>query len=212
MVHRTRVKICGLTRIEDARYAADRGADAIGLIFHQASPRAVGIEQAVEIRRAMPPYVTVTAVFLDESEDFIAQVIHQVRPDCLQFHGSEAEDFCASWMLPYVKVIPMGSTDDAQTYAQAYESAQGFLLDSNMAGRQGGSGDTFDWSEIPTSFNAPLILAGGIDPTNVAEAIERVKPWGVDVVSGVEASKGVKSTELIDQFFREVNRGDGKYE
>lgn len=201
-----------MTRIEDALYAAERGADAIGLIFHQASPRAVDVEQAVAIRQAMPPLVTVTAVFLDESEDFVARVIHQVRPDCLQFHGSETADFCAAWMLPYVKVIAMGSVDDPQSYAEAYQTAQGFLLDSNTAGRQGGSGDTFDWSVIPTSFNAPLILAGGINPTNVAEAIERLKPWGVDVVSGVEASKGVKSAELVDQFFREVHRADGNHE
>ena len=125
-----------------------------------------------------------------------------------QFHGSEEAEFCASWMLPYIKVIPMGSTENPKAYAAAYDTAQGFLLDSNMAGRRGGSGDTFDWSTIPTSFNVPLILAGGINPMNVAEAIERVKPWGVEVVSGVEASKGIKSTDLIDRFFQEVNRGN----
>ena len=212
MTHRTRVKICGMTSVADAYYAAEKGADAIGLIFHQASPRGIDIQQAIAIREALPPFVTVTAVLLDESEDLIAQVIHQVRPDCLQFHGSESPDFCASWMMPYLKVIPMGSITDPMTYAANYETAQGFLLDSNMAGRQGGTGDTFDWSNIPTSFTAPLILAGGINPTNVAEAIKRVKPWGVDVISGVEASRGVKSTELMDRFFQEVNRGNGNDE
>lgn len=201
-----------MTSVEDALYASAKGADAIGLIMHQASPRAVDVEMAVEIRRAIQPFVTVTAVLLDETEDFIAQVIHRIRPDCLQFHGSESPVFCASWMLPYIKVIPMGSIEDPLAYASAYDTAQGFLLDSNMAGRQGGTGDTFDWSEIPTYFNAPLILAGGINPTNVAEAIKRVKPWGVDAISGVEVSKGVKSNALIDQFFEEVNRGDGNDE
>lgn len=212
MTQGTRVKICGMTRIEDACYAAEQGADAIGLIMHQASPRGIDIDQAITIRQALPPWVTVTAVFLDESDDLIAQVIHQVRPDCLQFHGNESPEFCASWMMPYLKVIPMGSVSDPLAYAADYDSAQGFLLDSNMAGRQGGSGDTFDWSKIPTSFSAPLILAGGINPKNVAEAIERVRPWGVDVVSGVEASKGIKSTELMDQLFEQVDRGDGKFE
>ena len=208
MGQRTRVKICGITRAEDAVYAAEQGADAIGMIFHRASPCAVQIDQAVEIRRAVAPFVTVTAVLLDESEDWIAQVIHQARPDCLQFHGNEPVGVCESWMLPYVKSIPMGSVDDANAYAQAYPSALGFLLDSNMAGRQGGSGDTFDWSNIPSSFDFPLLLAGGINPSNVAEAIVRVKPWGVDVRSGVEVSTGVKSTDLIDRLFREVERAD----
>ena len=208
MTRRTRVKICGFTRKDEALDAARQGVDAIGLVFHQPSSRALDIEQALAIRLAMPPFVTVTALFLDDSEDWVAQVVHQVRPDCLQFHGRETEEFCAAWMTPYIKSIPMGSGVDAQTYAARYPSAQGFLLDSNMAGRLGGSGDTFDWSRIPSSFDAPLILAGGLTPTNVAEAVARVIPWGVDVSSGVEISRGVKSAELIEQMLREVRRGD----
>jgi phosphoribosylanthranilate isomerase len=208
MNYRTRVKVCGITRIEDARYAASRGADSIGLVFHPPSRRKLEVEQALEIRRILPPFVTVTALFLDETEDLVARVVHQLRPDCLQFHGSETPEFCEAWLVPYIKSIPMGSVGDPLVYAQAYESAQGFLLDSNVAGRQGGSGDTFDWSRIPPAFQQPLILAGGIKPSNVADAIVRVKPWGVDVSTGVEASRGVKNSDLIDQFFDEVKRGD----
>ncbi len=208
MVRRTRVKICGITRFEDARAAARAGADSIGFAFHPPSPRFIEIEPALEIRRSLPPYLTVTAVFLDDDEDWIAQVVHRVRPDCLQFHGAEDEAFCAGWTLPYVKSIPMGSVDDIDAYAERYPSAQGFLLDSNAAGRMGGSGDTFDWSDIPDSFDYPLVLAGGIKPSNVADAIARTRPWGVDVSSGVEVSKGIKSAELIEAFIREVKRGD----
>jgi phosphoribosylanthranilate isomerase len=189
-------------------HAASLGADSIGLVFHPPSPRSIDIDQAIAIRRALPPFVTVTALLLNESEDWIAQVIHQVKPDCLQFHGEETAGFCESWNLPYIKSIAMASTANPVDYAGSYTGAQGFLLDSNAAGRRGGSGDTFDWSEIPSPFDYPLILAGGLDSSNVAEAIARVRPWGVDVSSGVEISKGVKSTELIDQFFQEVKRGD----
>jgi len=208
MSSRTRVKICGITRVQDARHAAAMGADAIGLVFHQPSPRALDLGQALEIRRVLPPFVTVTALFLDENEDWIANVLQQLRPDCLQFHGNESLEFCESWGIPYIKSIPMGSIENPEEFAQQYNSAEGFLLDSNAAGRLGGSGDTFDWSKIPASFEYPLLLAGGMNPANVAEAIIRVRPWGVDVSSGVEISKGVKSAELIDHFIHEVKRAD----
>jgi phosphoribosylanthranilate isomerase len=208
MNQRTRIKVCGITRVQDAVYVAEKGSDAIGLIFHQPSLRAVDLEQALEIRRALPPFTAVTAVFLDESEDWIAEVVHRLRPDCLQFHGNEAPAFCEAWEIPYIKAIPMGTIDDPSAYAQEYPQAQGFLLDSNAAGRRGGSGDTFDWSKIPSDFGHPLVLAGGINSSNVAEAIVRITPWAVDVLSGVEASRGIKSSEMIDHFFREVERGD----
>ena len=208
MQRRTRVKICGITRPQDATHAAAMGADSIGLVFHPPSPRYIGIEQAISIRRELPPFVTLTALFLDETAGWVAEVVDRLRPDCLQFHGSEAPEFCESWSMPYLKTIPMGSIEDPVHFASRYQAAQGFLLDSNAAGRLGGSGDTFDWSRIPSSFDHPLLLAGGINPSNVAEAIVRVRPWGVDVSSGVETSKGVKSHDLIDQLFAEVKRGD----
>lgn len=211
MINRTRVKICGITRLEDARLAVDMGADSIGLVFHQPSPRSVSIDQAMEIRQAIPPFVTVTTLFLDESEDWIAQVVHQLRPDCLQFHGNESPDFCESWQTPYIKAIPMGSIADPLHFANSYVAAQGFLMDSNAAGRQGGSGDTFDWSKIPASFQYPLILAGGLNASNVADAIAEIRPWCVDASTGVEVSKGIKSAELMNQFFQEIKRADDIY-
>jgi len=208
MTQRTRIKICGIRRLQDALHIARRGADAIGLVFHPPSPRFLELEAAREIRRALPPFITVTALFLDEAEDWVEQVVEGLRPDCLQFHGNETPDFCEAWNRPYIKSIPMGSIDDPGGYAARHRNAQGFLFDSNAAGRQGGSGDTFDWSRIPPTFEPPLILAGGINPSNVADAITRVQPWGVDVSSGVESARGVKSSELIDLFFEEVKRGD----
>lgn len=208
MIHRTRVKICGITRVQDAIDAARAGVDSIGLNFHRPSARFIDIGRALEVRAALPPFVTLTALFLDETEDWVGEVIHHLRPDCLQFHGREQAGFCAAWQLPFIKAIPMGSIDDPTAYARNFQAAQGFLLDSNAAGRLGGSGDTFDWSRIPESFDYPLILAGGVTPSNVAEAIVQARPWGVDVASGVETDKGIKSSELIEQFFREVRRGD----
>ncbi len=208
MTHRTRVKICGITRVQDALDAARAGVDSIGLNFHRPSARFIEFDRALEIRAALPPFVTLTALFLDETEDWVTEVIYRLRPDCLQFHGRETPDFCAAWQMPFIKAIPMGSIDDPDAYAARFSAAQGFLLDSNAAGRLGGSGDTFDWSKIPASFEYPLLLAGGVTPSNVAEAIVRTRPWGVDVASGVETEKGIKSSELIEQFFREVKRGD----
>ena len=156
----------------------------------------------------MPPFVTVTALFMNENESWVRQVMEKVQPDCIQFHGEEPPEFCRQWSRPFIKAIPMGSVKDASRYAQQFPEAQGFLLDSNVAGRQGGSGDTFDWSKIPSTFDFPLVLAGGLNPSNVAAAIIQVKPWGIDVSSGVEQSKGIKNSELIVQLFNEVKRVD----
>jgi len=208
MQSRTRIKICGITRLRDAQCVAALGGDAIGLAFHAQSPRAIELENALHIRQAMPPFITVTALFMDETEKWISQVVETVKPDCLQFHGEETPEFCRQWSQPFIKAVPMGSVDDASRYAELYPDAQGFLLDSNVAGRQGGSGDTFDWSKIPSNFDFPLVLAGGLNPSNVAAAITQVKPWGVDVSSGVEQSKGIKDFDLIGQLFKEVERVD----
>lgn len=206
--YRTRIKICGLKTIEQAQTVARCGADSIGLVFHQPSPRFIDIDQARAIRRALPAFVTVTALFLNEDQDWIDQVVNEVKPDCLQFHGTERPHDCRHWPLPYIKAIPMASVAEPQAFAEDYSDAQGFLLDSNAAGRQGGSGDTFDWSKIPSDFRYPLILAGGLTPHNVAEAVAQVRPWAVDVSSGVEKSRGVKDVSLIEHFCKEVNRVD----
>jgi phosphoribosylanthranilate isomerase len=207
---RTRIKICGITRLGDALQVAELGGDAIGLVFHSKSPRFIELETAVEIRQAMPPFVTVTALFMDEGESWVRQVLNSVKPDCMQFHGEETPEFCQQWEEAFIKAIPMGSVEDPSRYARQFSQAQGFLLDSNVAGRQGGSGDTFDWSKVPSKFDFPLVLAGGLNPSNVASAIAQVKPWGIDVSSGVERSKGIKDSDLISQLFKEVNRADRK--
>ena len=205
---RTRIKICGIKRIEDAMSAVLGGADSIGLVFHPASPRYIEPEDARSLRRELPAFVTVTALFMNESYADIQHIIEQIRPDCLQFHGSEEPEFCEQWQRPYIKAIPMGSITDAAAYAADYSGAQGFLLDSHAAGRQGGSGDTFDWSKIPSPFAHPLILAGGLTPQNVADAVLKVRPYAVDTSSGVESTRGVKDARLIRQFCEEVRRVD----
>ncbi len=205
---RTRVKICGITREQDLRFAVDAGVDAIGLVFHGPSSRHVSIELGRELRQMVPPFVTVVALLLDEEAGLIDRVVNEVRPDCLQFHGQESPALCESYQLPYIKSVPMGSAVDASAYASQFTGAQGFLLDSNAAGRKGGSGDTFDWSKIPAAFAYPLVLAGGLSVDNVAQAVSSVKPWSVDVSSGVEISPGIKSEQLMQQFFREVAGAD----
>lgn len=207
---RTRIKICGVTQLSDALLIAEQGADSIGLVFHPKSPRFIGLDAARKIRDAVPPFVTITALFMNETEEWISEVLAAINPDCLQFHGEEPEPDCVRWNQPYIKSISMGSAVDVVAYAQQYFSAQGFLFDSNAAGRQGGSGDTFDWSKIPLSFDRPLVLAGGLNPANVADAVSQVRPWAVDVSTGVEMSKGVIDLNLINQFFLEVKRGDAK--
>jgi phosphoribosylanthranilate isomerase len=210
MQNRTRTKICGITSLQDALHASQCGADSIGLVFHPPSVRFIDMARALEIRHALPPFITLTALFLDEREDWVAEVVRDLRPDCLQFHGNETAKFCEAFDVPYIKSIPMGSNEDPSDYAQQHKNAQGFLFDSNVAGRQGGSGDTFDWSKIPPAFEHRLILAGGINPLNVADAISQVRPWAVDVSSGVEVSRGVKSRNLITRFFHEVKCGDAR--
>ena len=209
MTNRTRIKVCGLTQLDQALYCAELGADSIGLVFHPPSSRLIEIDAAISIRRALPPFVTVTVLFLNEQHEWMQQVVDEVRPDCLQFHGNETAEVCEQFELPYIKSIPMASVTDVLAYAKSFPRAQGFLMDSNMAGGMGGSGDTFDWSRIPVSFDSPIILAGGLNAGNVAEAIARVKPWGVDVSSGVEVSRGIKDRTLVRRFFEEVYRSDG---
>ncbi len=205
---RTRIKICGLKTVEDALTVARAGADSLGLVFHPASPRCIDLEQALAIRAALPAFVGVTALFMDEPEQRVAEVVERLAPDLLQFHGSEPPGFCTAWDRPYIKAVPMGDAPDLAAFADRHPRARGFLLDSHSAGRQGGSGDTFDWSRIPSDFSRPLILAGGLNPQNVARAISQVRPWAVDVSSGVEREKGVKDAALIQQFCQEVFRAD----
>jgi len=204
----TQVKICGLTSAADAVAACEYGADAIGLVFYPPSSRNVSFETAAEIIRALPPFVAITALFLDADKRTVDEALATLPLSLLQFHGTESPEFCRSFDRPYIKSVAMKSESNVQSYAAQYTHARGFLLDSNVAGGAGGSGEIFDWSRIPNDFTAPLILAGGLDCNNVTEAVVNVRPTAVDVSSGVESSKGVKDHGLMQRFIQRVRAAD----
>lgn len=200
---RTRVKICGITRRQDAEFAVETGADAIGLVFYEPSPRAVTIEQAAIISSQLPPFVTIVGLFVNAPAETVRQAIKQAPLSLLQFHGDETPEYCAQFSLPYIKAVRMQETTDLAEYATYFAEATALLLDSYQPGVPGGTGQTFDWSRIIT-VDKPLILAGGLTTENVAQAIRQVSPYAVDVSGGVEASKGLKSHTKISAFMREV--------
>lgn len=197
-----RVKICGITRVEDALAAAKAGADAIGLVFYAKSPRAVDIEQAREILAVLPPFVTSVGLFVDAERSELERILASVPLDLLQFHGDESVQQCEAFGRPYIKALRVKAGDDIAAQVARYPSAQGILLDAYVEGVPGGTGEAFDWSLIPQTLSKPLILAGGLRPDNVAEAVSRVRPYAVDVSGGVEASKGVKDVEKVGAFIR----------
>ena len=202
---RTRAKICGITRLEDALAAVEYGADAIGLVFYKPSPRYVSIEQAAAISAALPPFVSVVALFVDPTQGEVNAVLSRVRIDVLQFHGEESEVACAQYSLPYLKVIRVKTDTNLIQYAQAYGTAKALLLDTYSEHAVGGTGQVFDWSLIPNSLPVPIILAGGLTPENVNEAVKQVKPYAVDVSGGVETSKGIKNSVKIAAFMAAIH-------
>lgn len=204
---RTRIKICGITRPADGAAAAQAGADAIGLVFYPRSPRFLSLERALEIRDALPPFVQVVALFVNPDAAQVAQVMGRVRPSLLQFHGEETPRFCEDFGVPYVKACRVKAGVDLLEYLRPFSRAAGWLLDSHVA-EYGGVGESFDWSLAPAVRERPIILSGGLAPANVAEAIRRVKPWGVDVSSGVESAKGIKDAGKIAAFIAEVRNAD----
>ena len=204
-VGRVRVKICGITRVEDALDAASAGADAVGLVFYPPSPRALSLEQAARIIEALPPFVTVVGLFLDPEPAEVRHVLERIPLDLLQFHGRETGVFCASFARPYIKAIAMGGGDDPRSAMREHAKATGFLLDSHVVGAAGGSGKTFDWQRVPAS-SRPLVLAGGLTVANVARVVHDIRPWAVDVSSGVEYSQGIKDGEKMRRFIQEVDR------
>jgi len=205
---RTRVKICGITRREDAQEAARQGADAIGLVFYPPSARAVSVEQARDIVRGLPPFVTVVGLFVDEQRDKIAQTLQRVRIDLLQFHGEEPPEACLGFGRPYIKAVRMHDGVDLPGLRDQYRDASALLLDTYRPGRPGGTGAVFDWSVIPRELAAEIVLAGGLGPENVETAVRRVGPYAVDVSGGVERAKGVKDAAKIAAFLRGVERGN----
>ena len=203
----TRIKFCGMTRPQDARIAIDLGVDAIGLVFTRRSQRFLGISQAREIRRLLPPFMSAVALFMDDEPSWIEEVIAGVQPDLLQFHGAEAGPFAASFSRPYVKVVPMASVDDAAAYVSLHPAACGFVLDSHALGALGGSGETFDWKRAPR-IGKSTILAGGLDPANVGQAIALVRPYAVDVSTGIETASGIKESGKMRRFVEAVRTAD----
>ena len=208
---RTRIKICGITRMEDALCSARSGADAIGLIFYEGSPRAVTIEQAITISNALPPFVSTVALFVNAASDKVEEVITRVRPSILQFHGDENAAYCTQFGLPFLKAIRVGgamTANDLVEYAEAFKAARALLLDTLAHGLYGGSGKSFDWHVIPDELRGRIVLSGGLQADNVAGAIRMIRPWAVDVSSGVEAQKGVKDHALVRKFIEEVRNAD----
>lgn len=201
-----RVKICGITRPEDALAAAQAGADAIGLVFYPSSPRHVNPEVAARIVKALPPFVTSVGLFVDASEAEVRSVLEQVPLDMLQFHGDEPDVFCRQFGLPYLKALRVQPHDDLDALAAQWPGATGILLDSFKPGVPGGTGERFDWSMIPAKRSWTLVLAGGLEFDNVRQAIDLAQPWAVDVSGGVEAAKGIKDPEKINAFVHEVKR------
>jgi len=204
---RTRIKICGITRPGDAVSAAQAGADAIGLVFYPPSPRFLNVERAREIRDALPPFVQAVALFVNPDAAQVAQAIGRVHPALLQFHGEETPEFCAQFGLPYIKACRVAQGVDLLKYLRPFSAASGWLLDTQVE-EYGGVGASFDWSLVPATLQRPLVLSGGLRRENVGEAVRRVRPWAVDVSSGVESSKGIKDAAKIAAFIAEVSNAD----
>lgn len=205
---RTRVKICGFTSATEAAFAAFHGADAIGLVFYPPSPRHVSISKAQEIIAALPAFTTVVALFVDASETHIKEVLKQVPIDLLQFHGDESADACRHYARPYIKATRMRADTNIEALTSEYHDASGLLLDAYHASAKGGTGEQFDWDLIPASCALPIILAGGLGVHNAAQAIQQVRPYALDVSSGVEIAKGIKDNNKIAEFLTEVYQSD----
>lgn len=204
----TRIKICGITHEQDALAVANNGADAIGLVFYEHSPRYVNIARAVALVRGLPPFVTTVGLFVNAPPDFVRAVLAAVPLDLLQFHGDESPVYCAQFNRPYLKAIRVRAGVNLLQCAADYGGAQGLLLDAFIEGLPGGTGASFDWALIPKKLPLPVILSGGLDAQNVAAAIKQVRPYGVDVSSGVEISKGIKDATKIAAFINEVKKTD----
>lgn len=207
-IPRTRVKICGITRLEDALAAAGAGADAVGFVFYAKSPRAVSPQRAREMALALPPFVSRVGLFVDAPPETVSDILETVPLDLLQFHGEEAPADCARFGRPYLKAVPMADGGDPLACMDRFPHAAGFLLDSHGNGKTGGTGVAFDWDRIPRDLRHCVVLAGGLNPDNVAEAVRRVRPWAVDVSTGVEVRPGVKDPSRIQAFVNEVKRVD----
>ncbi len=202
----TRIKFCGLTRQLDVQQAVALNVDALGFVFVKASAREIDIDTAISLVSHVPPFIIKVGLFMNAQVADVENVIKHVKLNLLQFHGDEDEAFCAQFDMPYIKAVPMASTSSVEDFCGRYATATAFILDSHAQGQMGGSGEKFAWSEIPKNLNKPIILAGGLTVDNVAEAIRVVRPYAVDVSSGIETSKGIKDPAKMEQFIKEVHR------
>jgi len=202
----TRIKICGITRAEDALAAANSGTDAVGLVFYERSPRHVSIAQAAQLVAVLPPFVTTVGLFVNADAAFVREVLAAVPLEVLQFHGDETPEYCVQFGKPYLKAIRVKAGVDLLQCASDFQTAKGLLLDAHVEGIPGGTGTAFDWTLIPEKLPLPVILSGGLDAANVAAAIKHVRPYAVDVSSGVEAAKGIKDAAKIAAFIKEVKK------
>ena len=202
---RVRIKFCGLTRADDVAAACALGVDALGFVLTRRSKRYVDLEAAVALRAAVAPFVSLVALVMDDEPAWVAEVISRLAPDLLQFHGAESAAFCAGFGRPYLKAVPMGGGADVAAYVREHDRAAGFLLDSHAFGERGGSGKAFDWTRMPRDVGRPLILAGGLDAANVADAVRIARPYALDVSSGIESAPGIKDLEKMKLFVQNAN-------
>ncbi|MGB1949357.1 MAG: phosphoribosylanthranilate isomerase [Marinobacter sp.] len=205
---KTRIKICGITRPDDVQAAAHAGADSLGFVFYEPSPRNVSPATAAALVAATPAFVGTTGLFVNPPRAWVEQVLATVPLDLLQFHGDETAEFCASFGRRWIKAVRVRQQGDIETAFEHFRGASGLLVDAWDPERYGGTGKRFNWSLIPDNRPMPLILAGGLASDNVASAVEQVRPWAVDVSGGVESSKGVKDRAKISDFINEVHRVD----
>lgn len=206
-LQRKRIKVCGIRTLQDGLVASRAGADALGFVFYEPSPRNIDVAIAADIIAALPAFVTSVALFVNPDPEWVETVICETAVDLLQFHGDETGEFCRRFSRPYIKALRVKPDADIAAQAAGYEGAKAVLLDSYVKGIPGGTGVCFDWSLIPEGLQQPIILAGGLNPANVAEAASQPGIWGVDVSGGVEERKGIKSPALIESFCKGVNGG-----
>ncbi|MFP8968319.1 phosphoribosylanthranilate isomerase [Pokkaliibacter sp. CJK22405] len=207
---RTRVKICGIGTLEDGLEAIDAGADALGFVFYAKSKRNIDIERCRAITSKLPPFIEKVGLFVDAEVTFVAQAVKEAGLSLLQFHGDETPEYCEQFSLPYIKAVRMKPGVDLHKIAQEFMSAQALLVDAYQPGIPGGTGQTFNWDVLPSALAKPIILAGGLTPQNVEQAITQVHPYAVDVSGGVESAPGSKSADLISKFMQGVFRSDAR--
>jgi phosphoribosylanthranilate isomerase len=201
-----RVKICGITSSEQAQMAQQKGADALGLVIYEKSPRYVNLEQAAKIRASITSDCLAIVLLVNPSESLVKQVIEQVKPDFIQFHGDETPEFCHRFDFPFIRAVRMREGLDINAEVAAYSAEGGFLFDAWSDDLYGGTGHSFDWSRLPTTTDYQLILAGGLTAENVNQAVAMTKPYMVDVSGGVESSPGVKDPQKVEAFIKEAKK------